>query len=234
MCFTMTVTTAAVRADLVVWTTPDVVARCGENVNLMCNATSDKSLDVKLFSWIRRNKTLCDSGVKNNDSAVLCQNTTDEYHHNLTLTLLNIMPIHQGKYLCKFRSQVGVKSSTTNIAVRDCLANQNYFINGSTAKCWFHGVYGPGEIHWFKGDERLMNLNSTNAERDQYGRYNISSTIKAQRENQIYNCSLWILGKYVSSQEIVMVKESTNASETKCKLQWICLMLQTMLLIFTM
>ncbi|XP_061605129.1 uncharacterized protein LOC133465949 [Phyllopteryx taeniolatus] len=234
MWFTMTVATTAVMADVAVRTTPDMVVRCGDNVTLTCNATSDELLDVKLFSWISPNKTLFDSKIKNNDSAVVCLNKTDNSHHKLTLTLLNIMPIHQGQYICKFRGQVGINSSTTNITVQDCLGNQNYFINESIAECWFHGVSSPGKIQWFKGDDRLTDSIRSNEKVDQYGRYNITSTIKAPRGNQIYNCSLWILGKYVSSQKVVMVKESKNASESKYKLQWICLMLHAIVVTFIM
>lgn len=245
----------SLRADIYLKTTPDKVARCGDNVTLTCDASSYMSLDVKSFSWTGQNKTLCDTMV-NVDSAVGCQMETHGSLHKLTLRLFNIMPIHQGKYVCKFRSQVGVNSSTSFISVQgefarfshvylpcfdssrglfispDCLGSQNYLANESVASCWFHGVYSRGEIHWFKGDERLTSLGSKE-DLDQYGRYNIISTIKAQDStgNQTYNCSLWItqLKKYVSVQEVVMVKPSSGS---KFKLHWLCVTLHVILVTF--
>ncbi|XP_019723887.1 uncharacterized protein LOC109514893 [Hippocampus comes] len=225
---------AIATTDIYLNTTPEKVARCGDNVTLTCEASSYKLLDVKSFSWTGQNKTLCDT-MGNMDSAVGCQKETDGSLHKLTLRLFNVMPNHQGKYLCKFRSQVGVNYSTSFITVQDCLGSQNYLVNESVASCWFHGVYSRGEIHWFKGDENLTSL-SSKEDFDQYGRYNILSSIKVQDStgNQIYNCSLWItqLKKYVSFQEVVMVKHSRTSSGSKFKLQWLCMTLHVTLVTF--
>ncbi|KAM7372171.1 hypothetical protein PAMP_009361 [Pampus punctatissimus] len=200
---TSAVSAAAKAVDL--QTIPKVVAQCGENVTLPCNATSSHLSDIRFFSWVGRNKTLCKYDGQP-DPEVLCESVTETTHPKLTLTLIHVMPVHQGNYLCKLHSKVGVNNQASFVTVQDCLGSSGSFINESHAKCWFNGVYPIGKVHWFQGVVELTESASTQEDKDQYGQYNITSTINVQKENleQPYNCSLWIphAKKYLSSHQL--------------------------------
>ncbi|XP_057673382.1 uncharacterized protein LOC130904556 [Corythoichthys intestinalis] len=217
MWFTLAVATRGM--DLK--TTPDTEAHCGDNVTLTCNATSTMLLDVKSFHWIGQNKTLCGTEVSHKYPAVVCSNETWRSHNHLNMKIVNIMLNHQGKYLCKFRSQVGVYERPTFVTVKDCFGNQDYTINESIAECWFYGGFSNGEIHWFKGADKLTDTKSIKQIDDHNGRYNFTSILKSPEENQNYSCSLWIpeLKEYVYNQSVVMIKDLTSSSGRN--FQWI-------------
>lgn len=103
-------------------TIPEVVARCGHNVTLTCDITSHLS-DIALFSWVKKgiNKTLCEYDSKH-DPENLCESTADTTTKKLTLTLINVMPVHQGTYLCKLRSRSGVNNKSSFVKVQGELA----------------------------------------------------------------------------------------------------------------
>ncbi|KAM7386650.1 hypothetical protein PAMA_009322 [Pampus argenteus] len=206
-------------------TIPKVVAQCGENVTLPCDATSSHLSDIRFFSWVGRNKTLCKYDGQP-DPEVLCESAA-ETHPKLTLTLIRVMPIHQGSYLCKLHSKVGLENLASVVTVQDCLGSSGSFINESHAKCWFNGVYPVGKVHWFQGVAELTESASTQEDKDQYGQYTITSTLNVQKENldQPYNCSLWIprAKKYLSSRQVAMVTVR-SLSGRGVKLQWICMM----------
>lgn len=229
ICFTLAVT---VSDGVELQTISQVAARCGENVTLTCEATLHHS-DITLFTWLVRNKT-CQYGDLKPDPELLCASSAPTSQtHVLTVTLLNVMPVNQGSYLCKLRSKVGVKSATTLVTVVDCSGSSNSFINESHAKCWFSGVYPSGVIHWFQGDVNLTNSASTEEEEDQHGRYKVWSTIDVQKGNssQPYNCSLWIpsVGKYTSSRQLANVK-GQKSSGSVVRLQGIFIMVEIMML----
>ncbi|KAJ4931849.1 hypothetical protein JOQ06_010288 [Pogonophryne albipinna] len=150
----------------------------------------------------------------------------------LTLILLNVMPSDQGKYLCKLRSSHGMKSNTTDVKVQDCLETSGYDRNESYAECWFNGVYpGGGSVRWSQGE-----LNFTapafyqKEEMDHHGRYNILSQLDVQKGNlnQPYTCSLWMpsTSKALFSHELHVVKKLKGSSESMVTLQWICLIME--------
>lgn len=99
-------------------TTPPVAAVCGENVTLTCEATLARQLDIKFFAWLVGNKTVCKHKDGQPDPEVLCESTAGTLNHTLTLTLINMTPVNQGKYLCKLRSNQGIKSATTYVTVQ--------------------------------------------------------------------------------------------------------------------
>lgn len=102
---------------------PDVVARCGENVTLTCNVTSKLS-KITLFDWMGVHKTKLTRKDPQSDPEVLCQNTTN----GLSLTLLNVMPVDQGEYLCKLHSTQGTTDAKTVVKVRgECFHNQLFY-----------------------------------------------------------------------------------------------------------
>ncbi|TKS91764.1 GTP-binding protein [Collichthys lucidus] len=160
---------------------PLKVARCGENVTLTCEATIKKSDIVSLSFACGENKT-CKCEDSQTNPEVQCESTDESPRHRLNLTLINVMPVNQGNYTCKLRSIKGVDAAKTRVAVKECLGSSNSSTNQSDVTCWFDGVYPVGIIHWFQGDVNLTASTTTRKEQDQYGRYNVSSTIglKAQ------------------------------------------------------
>lgn len=118
LCFwTLSSLYYSVSQGVALQTISQVAARCGENVTLTCEATLSQQLDIKLFAWVAKNKT-CHYEDHQPDPEVLCESTAKTPQHRLTLTLLNVMPVNQGEYLCKLRSKLGVKSATTVVTVQ--------------------------------------------------------------------------------------------------------------------
>nr|XP_049600852.1 uncharacterized protein LOC125983537 [Syngnathus scovelli] len=216
--------------DVVMETTPNKTAGCRDNVTLICEVNSAKLLnvkDVKLFSWNDPNSiSLCNTTVNTS----MCRYETDGSFHKLSVTIFDIMPIHEGKYLCKLHSKMGTKYSATFITVQGCLGSQDYFVNNSMATCKFNGVYSWGDIHWFEGDQELNS--SLNGVVDEYGRYDIMSAIEVQSGNHTYYCKLWMydLRRYVSTQKVVT--DLKNSFGSKGEHQWICMLLPAILVTF--
>lgn len=52
------------------------------------------------------------------DSEFVCDSAVQLLVHRLSVTLLNVMPAHQGEYLCKLHSTFGAKHSTTTVTVQ--------------------------------------------------------------------------------------------------------------------
>lgn len=99
--------------------TSEVLASCGDNVTMTCNATSTQKLDIKLFAWYDSKRNVCQhDSVQPDPDTVLCESSAEASHHRLTLTLINVMPVNEGKYLCKLQSMQGVKSTTTVLTVQ--------------------------------------------------------------------------------------------------------------------
>ncbi|KAF3700389.1 hypothetical protein EXN66_Car016076 [Channa argus] len=215
-------------------TTPEVLARCGDNVTLTCNANSSQKLDVKLFTWSDGRRNLCplDDGQRVPD--VLCETTASPA---LKATLINVMPVYKGRYLCKLQSNLGATSAQTLLSVQDCLESSDFRINSSHAECRFTGVHPRGNVHWFQGDDNLTDSATTQEEEDQHGRYDVRSTIRIEerKSSEAYNCSLWMPDdrKYLSNQKLIIVGEligrttgSPPASGCRVQLQWICIMVE--------
>ncbi|KAM9844255.1 uncharacterized protein ACBR49_013354 isoform 1-T1 [Aulostomus maculatus] len=226
--------TFAVSGKFLVQTPPRVVARCGDNVTLTCDVTSTEELGITLFSWLGPNNT-CNYEVKRDGPDFKCDSARGSLNHSLKLSLINVTPGHQGKFICKLRSKLGVNHNSTNVTVQDCLGRNGSSINKSTAECWFSGVYPRGEVHWFQ--EKVDITASARLQVDQVagGWYNIKSTIDVKEGSHFYKCSLWIPDneKYLSTQQLTMVKEQ-KASGAVIALQWFCLLLEIMTLIFVM
>lgn len=238
ICFTSLVSVVASQG-VELQTISQVAARCGENVTLTCDASSSGKLDIRSFSWLAKNESVCEYEDRNPDTKVLCESTAEPQRHILTLTLLNVMPDDQGTYLCKLRSTLGVKSKTTIVIVQDCLESSGSSISETTAKCWFSGVYPSGIIKWSQGDTDLTDSASPQEDVHQDGRYKVSSSIDVKTGNtsQPFNCSLWIPStrKQLSSQQLHMKGQQirNGSSGSACKLlQWICITVEVMMVKF--
>ncbi|KAK5856514.1 hypothetical protein PBY51_008103 [Eleginops maclovinus] len=133
-------------------TVSPVAARCGENVTLTCNVSSSSEIEIKFFAWNAGNKSLCTKDGPHDDPKVKCEYIYGRQLQTLTLTLLNVMPIDQGAYSCKLRSNYGPAFHKTDVKVQDCLETSGHNINESRAECWFNGVYPVGTVHWSQGE----------------------------------------------------------------------------------
>ncbi|XP_035471964.2 uncharacterized protein LOC118289241 [Scophthalmus maximus] len=204
---------------------PHLVAQCGQNLTLTCNVSSQRQLGIRLFSWLARNQTVCLYGNESASEA-LCESAAETSHHRLTLTLIDVMPGNEGKYLCKLRSGQGVNDASTFVTVHDCLQRSGSSVNGSHPECWFEGVYPSGTVHWFQGDVNLTDSASTREERDPRGRYRVLSGLSVEGGNTslAYVCSLWIPseGKYLSSRQLTIVRR-TKSSASMLDLQRACI-----------
>ncbi|XP_030262616.1 uncharacterized protein LOC115575016 isoform X2 [Sparus aurata] len=212
----------------------EVAARCGDNVTLTCDATlPDKSV-IKHFAWEAGNKT-CQIDNDIHDSEFLCESRVNTHTHQLTLTLLNVMPVDERRYLCKLRTVQGTKSATTFVKVHECFGSVITSINWTHAESRFNGVYPSGIIHWFQGGVNLTDSTSTDEVKGHDGRYDVWSTLDVQKGdlNQPYTCKLWIPseGRYFQSLDLYS-KKPQESSGNIVKLQWICIMVEFMMVKF--
>ncbi|XP_029363609.1 uncharacterized protein LOC115047075 [Echeneis naucrates] len=212
---------------------PTVVTQCGRNVTLTCNSSSSQQMEILSFSWEHGNKTLCPYEKAQTDQDVRCEHKNDHLHHRLTLVLTNVMPVDSGKYICKLRSNQGAKSAVTSVTVQDCLESYVSETNKSHAMCSFTGVYPRGTIHWFKenlADFNLSDSASTWEEKDQHGRYKLSSELQMEEAmpSSSYSCSLWI----PSARKYLFSHLKIPSSGSMVKLQWICVMVGLIMVIF--
>ncbi|XP_071768389.2 uncharacterized protein LOC139921901 [Centroberyx gerrardi] len=232
--------------ELELQTSPQVVAQCGKNVTLECDVSSSSEFDIKKFAWMTaESKHLCQLDDGKFDREVLCESKAERLNkhwlrHRLTLTLTNMMPANQGEYICKLYSSLGVKNNRTVVTLEECLGSFDFSNNQSHVECQFHGVYPDGTVHWLQGSSNLTDSSTTQTEQDQHGLYNVKSTLKIQPGNmsQPYNCSLWIPAsmKYLSSQKLDVTKPAARntSSGSSVKLQWICIMVGTLMAKFIM
>lgn len=244
-CFT-SVVNAAVSLSMQLQVLPKVTAWCGENVTLLCNFSSLNQMNVQLihFSLLADNKTeKCEYKHDQADRNVRCESTDKDSYQTLAMILTNIMPVSEGKYLCKVATNVGMLYNHTYVKVQGCSRSSKSSWNGSHAECSFSGVYPRGVVHWFSGDNNITDAAITQQDMDQHGLYNILSTIR--KEEDKLNCSLWIpsLNKQLSSQEVAssvnqpvmsLGIQERDSSETTVKLHWICIAVEILMLYFRM
>ncbi|XP_053298806.1 uncharacterized protein LOC128458150 [Pleuronectes platessa] len=200
---------------------PQVEAKCRTNLTLTCKANSLQKFDIKLFSWANETKVVCRYEKYQPEPGVLCELSD----HTLSLTLLDVMPDHEGKYLCKLHSNVGTAVASTLVTVRGCLERSGFSTNESRAECWFAGVYPSGVVHWFQGGVNLTDSARTWEEEGGRGRFKVVSDLHVEKGNTSlpYKCSLWIPtdGRYLQSHQITLTRK-TKSSGNSVALQGIC------------
>lgn len=108
----------SVSEDVTLHTTPPLVARCGENVTLTCDASMPQRLEIIKFYWVGRNKTLCQVEKEKHDPEVACEYAAEATDHRLTLTLINVTVVQKEKFICKLYSRKGDMSNSTYVTVR--------------------------------------------------------------------------------------------------------------------
>ena len=102
-----------------------LIVPCHQSVSLQCRiSTFQEGLSINHLAWVGQDgKCLCDvnaTGVMgthpgNTPSAMECSYNPQT---QLTLTLLQVQPLERGKYLCKLRSNHGVKEATTTVELQ--------------------------------------------------------------------------------------------------------------------
>lgn len=92
-----------------------VAVRCGSNATLKCEATAPTQIDIKQFFWVSSNKT-----CRYNETSpeLWCESASEPLRRTLALTLVNVMPVDQGKYMCKLRANLGVADTQSVVTVQ--------------------------------------------------------------------------------------------------------------------
>lgn len=83
-------------------------------MTLTCETTTPKT-EITLLEWQAKN--ISSQNVERPDPTFLCDSTAKPPKCSVNLTLLNVMPVNQGDYLCKLRSKLGVQSNKTGVTV---------------------------------------------------------------------------------------------------------------------
>ncbi|KAG7491665.1 hypothetical protein MATL_G00006380 [Megalops atlanticus] len=173
-----------------------VTAQCHSRVTLHCNISSLNDLSVMLLTWIHEktgeNLCLFDSKeLHEPDARILCSYRPEK---QLALTFKNVSPSHQGTYICKLRSNQGMKHVSSVVKVQECHGTAEQHSSPSQVQCHFHGVYPQGEVHWFfhKKNVTLDATPATCTGPDHKGLYNVTSNLHTDKTTGNYTCSLWI------------------------------------------
>lgn len=104
------------------------MTRCGENVTLTCETTTPET-EIILFEW--RAKNISSQNVDRPNPKFLCDSTAKPPKCSVNLTLLNVMPVNQGEYLCKLHSKLGVESNKTGVTVQGEILFFSFFANST-------------------------------------------------------------------------------------------------------
>lgn len=113
----VSVSTEMVRLDV----SPRITAECNQQVTLQCNASSTNGLTIKHMQWSRSKSPLCSVNSKGeisyNDTSL--RNFSCQYENGqLSIIFTNLQPLetgHSQHYMCKLRSNKGVKHHYTTV-----------------------------------------------------------------------------------------------------------------------
>ncbi|XP_061079165.1 uncharacterized protein LOC133113989 [Conger conger] len=177
----------------------DVVAGpCHGRVTLVCDVSEEKGITVSSLSWIhvKEKRPLCSTDhsieLKKQDR-IRCRYTPQT---RLALTISPLWPTDQGEYLCKLRSNLGMKNAKSQVQVQECFSGVNAVSSPSAVACHFYGVFPLGKVHWFHQGKNVTSAATSSIKEDHKGMYNVSSTLPVNEDStaEEYNCSLWIPG----------------------------------------
>lgn len=199
----LTFALARSESELVTLISPgSVSSHCHEHTTMSCNIISKHDLSIRLFVWMGPNgTTLCE--VDKNEEINVTNAGVDCVFKpkQLVLTIRHTKPIHQGEYLCKLRSNVGTKHSTTKLHMQECHRRLHAHSREGNTTCRSRGVYPEAHIHWFHGSRNLTQSSVAHPSiQAEDGTYEIASTLLHSPKSTL-NCSLWSpsSGKYLSS-----------------------------------
>lgn len=94
---------------------PDVTLQCGDNVTLKCEATVPSQMKITGLYWAHANKSCRHQDQR---SEPTCESGGEPPQYSLALTLVNVMPVDQGKYLCKLYSTMGIYYNHSVVTVQ--------------------------------------------------------------------------------------------------------------------
>ncbi|XP_034566821.1 uncharacterized protein LOC117831991 isoform X2 [Notolabrus celidotus] len=207
-------------------TVPSVTARCGDTITLTCEANSSRQMDIKSFMWMNNGKTLCKYEEGNPQMNGPCEFSPP---NKLILTLTNVMPSMEFEHLCKIRTTAGVKESKTLVSVDYCVRNSNYSMNSTHTTCWFFNITPIQVISWFQGDT-VIESGLTEFSSEDSLLYDLHSTAQLEDRNisRPYRCCLMTTH---DETPLCQTLEMTS-SGSMLKEQWICVMLEILLVKF--
>lgn len=93
----------------------NLTSQCGDNVTLKCEAAVSPQEKIKHFSLVHRNKSC---RYQDQHLRPWCESGGEHPRWSLALTLVNVMPVDQGEYLCKLHSTMGVYYNQSVVTVR--------------------------------------------------------------------------------------------------------------------
>ncbi|KAM8824219.1 uncharacterized protein ACB058_020540 [Synchiropus picturatus] len=184
----------------------EVEARCGENLKLTCNTSTEVS-DMKLFTWSAKGRVSCDRENKTD----VCQMRSGDGLQTLSMTITNISTSDFGKYLCKLHTRFDTLSRVTQLTVTDCAVKNRSHINATFAVCQFSDVKMHPEVHWFVDGKNLTGSASEHLTRQDSGFFDITSSIMQTRLRRRHKCMLWSVpeGRYLEGQTMILGSSST-------------------------
>ncbi|KAL4648042.1 hypothetical protein GN956_G8304 [Arapaima gigas] len=200
---------AKVAADgLVKLSTSDLeVAPCHHRVTLHCNISAAAPVLVETLDWLRANTgtPLCE--VNNLEHLTEAPGVHCVYSQGqqLMLTFRHIRAADQGQYICKLRSNRGIKEASATVKLKECYRSVHHRSSSSATACSFSGVYPEGEVHFFDGDRNLTrDLLHHSVEPNRDGTFNVSGSIPAGGATGGHQCSLWMRtsGSYVAKHQV--------------------------------
>ncbi|KAL2087205.1 hypothetical protein ACEWY4_018264 [Coilia grayii] len=182
-----------------------VSPHCHDHTTMICNIDSHQEPTVIYFAWINPEGTvLCEldthGRVINHNSRVNCTYRDKQ----LVLTIHDVIPLNEGKYHCKLRSSLGVKSAVTDLKLKECHHRLHHHTQGSNVTCWARGVYPEAHIHWFQGPQNLTHLSVAHpSSQADDGTYEVVSTL-LHHPTSAFKCSLWspTSVRYLTSTEM--------------------------------
>ncbi|KAJ0058384.1 hypothetical protein NL108_013882 [Boleophthalmus pectinirostris] len=211
--------TLSAAAVLEVRTIPKILATCGENVTLTCDAITDGPTEITEFTW-KDNKDICSWGTPSNLTDIQCMNTTatNFTSYNYSLTIYNIQPKHKATYHCQVRQKSGpVRNGQTIVRVQKCVGNSTTGVTSTNGTCRFQDVFPkPDKVNWTQGGDDLNSLSSTQVTQNSDGlSFTVVSTIKLRKNPAFtgqYTCSLLVPTENEMNQTISQIVRSLSFS----------------------
>ncbi|XP_018616888.1 uncharacterized protein LOC108939770 [Scleropages formosus] len=174
-----------------------LVAPCHHRVTLHCNISSETQPSVIHLAWlnVHTGKQLCvvdDLGELTEAQGVHCIYEPGE---QLILTFRHIRAVDQGQYICKLRSNRGIKEVSATVKLQECYRGVHHDSSSSAMTCSFSGVYPEGEVHWFDGDRNITGDSQHHSIKFNHdGTFNVSGSLPARTPTRAHHCSLWMHG----------------------------------------
>lgn len=191
--------------------TPQLITECHKHATLSCNITSRDEPKFLQFQWMgpgHHRSVLCE--LDKRGAAVSHRGDVKCIYRDkqLFLILHHVKPVHEGRYLCKLRSDLGSKETHTDLQLQGCHGEFYYHRHGNNVTCHSRGAYPKVHIHWLAEDRNLTEFAVSNQDKQaEDGTYEAASTLLDEHHtlDAELNCSLWSpsTDKYLRSTRIL-------------------------------